>query len=102
VGHDGKCAREHGHSYKVEVVLERNSLIMQGPKTGMVLDFGDLSVIVKSLIDEQLDHHKLKCTAEQLASYIFDRVQAELHQSRAVVGRVRVWETADSWAEYEL
>ncbi|RPI17314.1 MAG: 6-carboxytetrahydropterin synthase [Ignavibacteriae bacterium] len=48
--HDGICKNLHGHSYKmvVEITGEIN-------ENGMIIDFYDLAVAVKPIIDE-LDH----------------------------------------------
>lgn len=52
--HPGKCARLHGHSWILHVFV-------CGPindDTGFVVDYGDISVIVKPII-EKLDHRHL-------------------------------------------
>src|SRR5262245_48627410 len=51
VGHKGKCARLHGHTYKIEITCI-GSLDSTSP--GFVVDFGDL----KSLVNEW-DHRFL-------------------------------------------
>ena len=56
-GYDGKCKNVHGHSYHLDVtvigepITDRNNA-----KCGMVLDFGDLKVIVKSEVVDRVDH----------------------------------------------
>lgn len=50
VGHDGKCANLHGHTYRLEVALKDTPIIPEGPKEGFVMDFGDLKRIVKENI----------------------------------------------------
>lgn len=49
-----QCARIHGHSYKITVVLESDELVIPG----FVADFGDLRP-VKEWIDNCLDHRDL-------------------------------------------
>lgn len=49
-----KCARPHGHSYTVTVMLERQELV----EPGFVTDFGELTPF-KRYIDECLDHRDL-------------------------------------------
>lgn len=56
VGHDGKCANLHGHTYRLEVALKDTPIISEGPKEGFVMDFGDLKRIVKEHIVDKLDH----------------------------------------------
>jgi 6-pyruvoyltetrahydropterin/6-carboxytetrahydropterin synthase len=53
-GRDHKCARQHGHSYRVEVILTRNELV----EPGIVTDFGDLAPFGAYLKNE-LDHRNL-------------------------------------------
>ena len=82
-----KCARLHGHSYKV-------TLHVTGPvesDTGWVMDFGDLKRAFKPLLD-QLDHYYLNevaglenPTSEVLARWIWDRLIAELPLSAVAV-----------------
>ena len=64
VQHDGACQRRHGHSYRGRVVVQGNSLHETGPKSGMVLDYGDISRVVKKMVAEYLDHQDLNETLE--------------------------------------
>src|SRR5438034_326319 len=48
--HEGLCKNVHGHSYKMIVELEG-----EVNENGMIIDFFDLSKIIKPLIDEH-DH----------------------------------------------
>src|SRR5712691_8165350 len=78
-GHKDKCARLHGHSYRLEVTL-RGPIRNTPGRTdhGMVMDFSDLSRIVNSSVIEQLDHQDLNAvteihtTAENLAHWIWE------------------------------
>ena len=50
-GYDGKCKNIHGHSYHLHVTVIGIPIDDdQDPKNGMVMDFGDLKVIVKNEI----------------------------------------------------
>ena len=95
-----KCARLHGHSYRVEVHVA-------GPvgrrDSGWVQDFGDLKVAFKPL-EEQLDHHYLNevaglenPTSEVLAKWIWDRLVAAICR---ILTEVRVRETCTSGCIY--
>jgi 6-pyruvoyltetrahydropterin/6-carboxytetrahydropterin synthase len=82
-----KCARLHGHSYRVEVHVSGQI----GPDTGWVMDFGDVSDAFRPVRD-QLDHHYLNDiaglenpTSEVLARWIWDRLTATLPLSGVVV-----------------
>ncbi len=75
----GKCSVPHGHSYQMIVMIRSETLIVQGTKKNMVMDFHDISTIVKPMIEEFLDHKwlndSLNCeapTAEFIAKWIFD------------------------------
>jgi 6-pyruvoyltetrahydropterin/6-carboxytetrahydropterin synthase len=57
VGHQGKCARVHGHTYTITVQLESARLI----EPGFVLDFGD----IKGVLD-MWDHRTLLWTEDEL------------------------------------
>ncbi len=101
--HLGKCKNLHGHSYKIEVTV-RGDVGIAGPENGMVMDFGNLSQIVKEKVIEKIDHKILNAlikvpTAENLAEWIFDELAPAI-SSGVEVDSVRVWETENSYAEY--
>jgi 6-pyruvoyltetrahydropterin/6-carboxytetrahydropterin synthase len=80
--HDGKCQRLHGHSWRMRVVCVGQTLHDEGPKSGMLLDFGDVSKVVKPLVEEKLDHYHLNestglenPTSEELAQWIFSQLK---------------------------
>ena len=75
--HPGKCARLHGHSYRLDVTLD-GPLQASGPAAGMVEDFEVVSRVVKAAVISTLDHRSLNelmdnPTAENLARLIFDQ-----------------------------
>lgn len=56
-GYDGPCKSIHGHSYKLTVTVSGTPLgDKKSPKTGMVMDFGDLKEIIKKNIIDYFDH----------------------------------------------
>lgn len=92
----GKCEQMHGHTYKLEVVIEGNV-----GKTGMVLDFNELKKIVNSEIIEKLDHKNLNeifeiPTAENIARWIFNRLKKKIH-----LHSVKLWEGMGKWVMVE-
>lgn len=122
IGHKGKCANVHGHTYKLEVIL-------QGPlkgsedqsEEGFVIDFSDVKHIVKKTVVDQLDHSFIamgnepvlsvlketgskvtilgfRTTAENLSMYIAH----ELRLANLPVYSVKLWETPTSWAEVNI
>ena len=57
VGHFGKCANLHGHTYKVEISLAGEN-IQDGSSQGMVVDFYHVKQVAGKFID-RLDHATL-------------------------------------------
>jgi 6-pyruvoyltetrahydropterin/6-carboxytetrahydropterin synthase len=56
-GYDGPCKSIHGHSYELSVTVMGIPLQdKESPKSGMVMDFGDLKKIVKKNIIDLVDH----------------------------------------------
>lgn len=104
-GHRGKCARLHGHSYRLEVSVRGPIKDAPGESDhGMVTDFGDLSHIVHEVIIERLDHSNLNdvtglhTTAENVAHWIWDAlVNAGLQDE--FLYRIRLWETETGYCE---
>ena len=83
--HDGKCARLHGHSWKMIIWVKGDDLILDGSKAGMVIDYGDISKIVKPLVNDYLDHYHLNDstglinpTSESLAVWVYERIKPNL------------------------
>ena len=95
---DHKCARPHGHSYRVAVHV-------CGPvddHAGWVCDFADLGAAFEPL-RARLDHHDLNTvegldnpTCERLAEWIWDRLLPALPG----LSRVVVHETPTSGCAY--
>lgn len=99
IHHDGKCRHPHGHSYNLEVTLRSSTLVSEGPKTNMVIDFSDISSTVKKMIRDYLDHHwvndTLKTdspTAEFMAKWIFHHLKPQLPG----LWQITLYETATS------
>jgi 6-pyruvoyltetrahydropterin/6-carboxytetrahydropterin synthase len=93
-----KCARLHGHSFRVEIHL-RGEL---GDQTGWVMDFSDVKTAFQPLYD-QLDHHYLNDiedlenpTSERLSIWRWDRLKPVL----PLLSEVVVHETCTSGCRY--
>jgi 6-pyruvoyltetrahydropterin/6-carboxytetrahydropterin synthase len=119
LGHPGKCAAPHGHTYRAEVYVSAPEV----DALGFARDFGDVKGPLKAWIDHHWDHAFLvgrddtallaalgsladakiyrvalgNPSAELLARELFD-VAADLLD--APVDAVRVWESPTQWAEY--
>lgn len=96
--HPGKCSRLHGHSYRLEVAVA-GPLQNDGPARGMVVDFDEISALVRPLIVDRLDHASLNDvmpnpTAEHIALWIWDALEGKLPQLTEIV----VWETPTACA----
>ena len=117
------CRFPHGHTRKIEVVLESPVL----NENDMVCDFSDLKRIVNELADEW-DHalcinsedpacegavacflgrvrvfEKRDPTTEVLVEEFYKRLAPRIPElgEEVRLRRVRIWETSSSWAEYE-
>jgi 6-pyruvoyltetrahydropterin/6-carboxytetrahydropterin synthase len=117
--HQGLCKNLHGHTYRVDISVSQCDC----DGNDMVIDFKDLKSIAGEVICDRFDHAFIyntespgeceiaavverngmrtmpipfRSTAENLARYFF----GELKPLVAGLSAVRVWETADSCAEY--
>ena len=120
-GYDGKCANLHGHRWRVVLAVRGAELKADGPKRGMLTDFGDVKKDLKAEADE-LDHSLLiergslrqktmealqeegfrvlefdfRPTAEEFARYFYERMKARGYETDCV----RVYETPGNLAVY--
>ena len=93
-----KCARLHGHSFRIGVYVAGEVR----PDTGWVCDFADLRAAMRETC-EQLDHRYLNDiaglenpTSEMLAIWIWQRLQPRLPG----LARIVIHETCTSGCEY--
>lgn len=93
-----KCARMHGHSYRVELSLSGPV----DPKTGWLIDFSDIDELWEPL-QRQFDHHVLNevpdlgnPTCENLAVFVWQQMRPRLRELSAVT----IWETTDACCVY--
>lgn len=125
-GYDGKCKNIHGHSYKLYVTIKGTPIQdVDDPKFGMVIDFGDIKKIVKSVIIDPFDHaillngnsphrslgeslvkqgHKVIFTTyqpscENMLIDLVERLRPHLHSSISLQA-LRLHETETSYAEW--
>ena len=89
-----KCGVLHGHTYRVDVVLEGVE-----DDRGMVMDFADIRRTVEAFL-EHVDHVHLNDvlevpTVENLARHVLDGLRGEL----PALVQVRVWEGHGKYAE---
>jgi len=100
-----KCARLHGHSYRIGVEL--SGAVVE--PSGWVWDFGMLDAVLRSLVWEALDHRHLNDvaglenpTAEALAMWVANRMKLGITADGVDVHAVTVWEgDGGGWARWE-
>lgn len=98
-----KCENLHGHNWKVEVCVSGEKL----NDAGVLIDFGELKVHVKEIIDT-LDHKFLNDlevfkgnpSSENIAVYIADELSGKLAGTNIKVSRITTWESEDACATY--
>jgi 6-pyruvoyltetrahydropterin/6-carboxytetrahydropterin synthase len=97
-----KCARVHGHTYRVEVVVASDTLA----SPGFVTDFADLNPF-GAYLAANFDHRDLnqvlavQPTSEALAEHLAGWFQTSLRPKLSCrLVSVRVWESDRSWAEF--
>ena len=118
--HQGLCKNLHGHTYRVDVSVAGDGT------NDMVMDFKDLKRIATKTICDRFDHafiyntasagereiaavvekHGMRTvaipfrsTAENLAKHFHELLSVQIPSPLAIVS-IKVWETADSCAEY--
>ena len=122
-GYEGKCANIHGHCWKIEAEFSGEKLKQSGQERGMLTDFSVIKKAVRALADS-LDHTLIfeegslkettvkalddegfkltpvpfRPTAENFARFFFER----LNEQGLGVSLVRVYETQENCAEYEV
>ena len=119
--HQGLCKNLHGHTYRVDVSVTQP----EGDDRDMVIDFKDLKAIANEVVCDRFDHAFIyntesagekeiaavvekngmrtvaipfRSTAENLAKMFYGDLKARIPGLAAV----KVWETAESCAEYRL
>jgi 6-pyruvoyltetrahydropterin/6-carboxytetrahydropterin synthase len=102
-GYDGACRALHGHTWKVRVEAKTDRI----NNIGISFDFKSLKNLIQKAI-EPLDHHhineippfdKENPTAENLASYIYQKVKEKLPKDIRM-SEVTVWESASYAVTY--
>ena len=119
--HQGLCKNLHGHTYRVDVSVAQ----AEDDERDMVIDFKDLKTIANEVICDRFDHAFIyntesagekeiaavvekngmrtvaipfRSTAENLAKMFYNELKSRVPGLSAV----KVWETADSCAEFKV
>ncbi len=96
IHYHGKCEALHGHTYRLAVVLEGHP-----DEEGMVLDFCELSSVVKERVISRLDHAYIndvieQPTAENIACWVWNQIEEAVRRPNCRLSFIEVWETRTS------
>ena len=100
----GRLTVPHGHNYTLDVTVRGDI----DPRTGMVIDLGELKRIVNEAVIERFDHADLNAdalfrdripTTENIALAVWDLLAPKLGRDR--LARVRVWEDPTLFVDYD-
>jgi 6-pyruvoyltetrahydropterin/6-carboxytetrahydropterin synthase len=104
----GSCANPHyhGHNYELEVKVTGEV----NPETGYLIDLKDLKQIIKTEVEDRLDHKNLNeqvdefkeliPTAEHIAYVIYHLIRNKLDEAYDL--QVRLYETPRNFVEYPV
>jgi len=103
----GLCANPHfhGHNYELEVKVTGEV----DPETGFLIDLKDLKDLIKTHVEDKLDHKNLNIevpefkdlnpTAEHICYVIWNIMRAQLDEKYDLA--IRLYETPRNFVEYE-
>jgi 6-pyruvoyltetrahydropterin/6-carboxytetrahydropterin synthase len=100
----GRLMVPHGHNYTLDVTV-RGEI---DPRTGMVIDLGELKRIVQEAVIDRFDHADLNAdplfrdrvpTTENIALAVWELLSPKLGPDR--LARVRVWEDPTLFVDYD-
>jgi 6-pyruvoyltetrahydropterin/6-carboxytetrahydropterin synthase len=105
VGDFGPATRTHGHTYRMEVIVRGKHL----GDDGTLYDIGELEQAVEGLagsmhyrdLNEIPGLAEVNTTAEEVASYCWDRLAEPLRGQGLDALTVRIWESPDAYAARE-
>lgn len=100
----GKCARVHGHNYRVEAEIQGNKL----DKAGIAIDYFDVKAKLKEHVDK-LDHYyindippfdTINPTAENIAAWFYQQLTESMADEPVKVTAIKLWESDDFSVRY--
>lgn len=102
----GKCSYENFHGHNYELIVKILGDI--DPKTGMVMDLSDLKKIIKTEVEDLLDHKNLNLdipyfkdtipTTENLAIFIWNKLNSAIKLDCEL--SIVLYETPRNYVEY--
>lgn len=124
-GYEGPCKHIHGHSYVLHVTVASSNGLKESyiEKPGFVVDFKVLKKIVQEAIVERLDHKlilskeylatkptlqteanlevwEMEPSAENILFFSKEKISTALPEEIKLI-KLRLYETADSFAEWQ-
>ena len=100
----GKCEALHGHNFKVEITVAAGQL----NHIGILVDFRLLKKMLGEVL-EALDHKHINAltdfagvnpSAENIAKYIFEKMDARVKTAGVNMVRVKIWESENAAVTY--
>ena len=102
----GKCSNPHYHGHYYELIVHVTGLV--DPKTGYVIDMKILKDLIKSEVEEKMDHKNLNeevpefietiPTAENIAIVIYNKLKPHLNSKHSL--EVTLYETPRNFVSY--
>ena len=102
----GKCSNPHYHGHNYELIVHVTGLV--NPKTGYVIDMKILKDLIKSEVEEKMDHKNLNeevpefiemiPTAENIAIVIYNKLKPHLNSKHSL--EVTLYETPRNFVSY--
>ena len=102
----GKCSNPNFHGHNYELVVSVTGTI--NPETGYVIDIRDLKSIIRSEVEDYLDHKNLNLeveefrtlnpTAEHISVVIFNRIKPHINPEHNL--KITLYETARNFVTY--
>ena len=96
-GYPGECREVHGHNFKVKVSVQTSEL----KDLGFGMDFRELKQMLREVL-KKFDHRNLNelpefkeinPTAENIAKFIWDKLNSKLKTQNSKLKEVQVWES---------
>ena len=102
----GKCSNPHFHGHNYELIVHVTGNI--DPETGYVMDMKNLKNLIKTEVEDKLDHKNLNQevpefynkipTAENIVVYIFNALRPNLNSEHQL--SVTLYETPRNFVSY--
>ena len=102
----GKCSNPHYHGHNYELIVHVTGIV--DPKTGYVIDMKILKDLIKSEVEEKMDHKNLNeevpefiemiPTAENIAIVIYNKLKPHINSKHSL--EITLYETPRNFVSY--